>query len=255
MVLAGPGAPFARRCCRYRRYRRCRSRPPPRRRGVQAAGDGALRVSAAGEHLHQHAVVEGIGDIDVAARVHRHAIWDVQAAGDGALRVSAPGERLLQHAVVAAVGDIDVAARVHRHADGEVQAAGDGALRVSAAGERLHQHAVVACIGDIDVAARVHRHAIWDVQAAGDGALRAAEVRRLGACACGNQQARRCDRRPRPKRAAQVDQSQRGAGDRSDLRDDGLESVAETPGKTLCKLARRSAHVGEEHGSHPQWAC
>ena len=75
-----------------------------------------------------HAVVRGVGDVEVARRVHRHAagVPEQRAGRRAAVPAVAPDVRArdrrdharrvhLAHAVVRAVGDVKVARRVHRH--------------------------------------------------------------------------------------------------------------------------------------------
>ena len=62
-------------------------------------------------------VVAGVGDEDVAGRVHRHAGRAVEPGADGL--DGAVGQDFLD-GVVAGVGDEDVAGRVHRHAVGQL---------------------------------------------------------------------------------------------------------------------------------------
>ena len=79
---------------------------------------GLVEPGADGQHVAVgqdllDGVVAGVGDEDVAGRVHRHAGRAVEAGADG--HDGAVGQDLLD-GVVAVVGDEDVAGRVHRHA-------------------------------------------------------------------------------------------------------------------------------------------
>ena len=103
-------------------------------------------------------VVVGIGDVDVARPVHRHAIRAIQPRGDQGADRLRRGVPLLDR-VVAAIGDVDVARPVHRHATRVIQPRGDqGADRLRRGIPLLDR--VVDAIGDVDVARPVHRHAL-----------------------------------------------------------------------------------------------
>ena len=163
-----------------------RSREGARRVAGPAAGNLAERRT----HDLADAVVPGVGDVDVAARVHRDSAWRVEAhrrrsTGEGArgrgpatgvLRDRRAGD--LADAVVAGVGDVDVAAAVDGDTARRVErdgsrGTGEAAHRVAraAAGDRRDDPGarghlpdpVVRGVGDVDVAAAVD----------GDGAGRA----------------------------------------------------------------------------------
>ena len=70
-------------------------------------------------------VVAGVGDEDVAGRVHRHPVRVAEPGADGL--DGAVGQHLLE-GVVAAVGDEDVAGRVHRHPGREAEPGAEGGL-------------------------------------------------------------------------------------------------------------------------------
>src|SRR5208282_4767428 len=91
-------------------------------------------------------MVKGVGDVEVAAGVHRHAIGVVEFGGGGGAVVAAVARGAvardggdhpcagvhLADAVVLGVGDEDVAAGVHRHAIGVVEFGGGGGAVVAA---------------------------------------------------------------------------------------------------------------------------
>src|SRR5262249_31046423 len=132
-------------------------------------------------------VIVGIGDEDVAAAVHGHAVRRIQLGRGGEPPVTAvagravPGKREdvsgclddFADDMVVDIGNEDVAAAVHGHAIGGVQLGRGGGPAVAAvtcgagAGDgediarRLHQLAndVVVEIGDEDIAVAVHGHA------------------------------------------------------------------------------------------------
>ena len=91
--------------------------------------------------VFQHAVVVGVGHVQVALRVQRHAMRVVQAVGAGGVALvvvvvgevglaedavggSRRGQRrvVLQHAVVVIVGHVHVSLGIHRHAGRSCQA-------------------------------------------------------------------------------------------------------------------------------------
>ena len=136
------------------------------------------------------AVVERIGDVQVARSVHRHASGLVQLRRRSRAAVPAAavspisrdrGDHSrsvhLADAVVVPIGDVQVAQTVRRHAGGAVQLRRNGRAAVPAEAARpVARHrgdhprsvhladAVVARIGDVQVARAVQRHATGSVQ-------------------------------------------------------------------------------------------
>ena len=138
-----------------------------------------------GIHLAD-ALVEGIGDVEVACPVHRHGIGAVELRLDRRTLVPAetglpgprdrgdrPGGIHLANPVAAGIGDVEIACPVHRHTTG------GGELRLGRRtpvpaetalpgprdrGDRpggIHlADALVEGIGDVEVARPVHRHAM-----------------------------------------------------------------------------------------------
>ena len=157
---------------------------PPRRRGDIARG---------GVHLAD-AVVERIGDIEIARPVHRYALGRAEprrcrcrraaVAADAGSPASREGGDIprgsihLADAVVIRIGDIEVARPIHRQAVGAVELrrcrrgavaaeAGNSSSRHRGDITRGSSHladAVVGGIGDVEVARPVQRHAPGSAQ-------------------------------------------------------------------------------------------
>ena len=86
--------------------------------------------------------VAGVGDEDVPAPVHRHAMGPLKPLPSVLTVVYAARRQNLLHRIVAVIGDEDVPAPVHRHAIGHVEAAahdGEGASELH--GLRRKRHA------------------------------------------------------------------------------------------------------------------
>jgi hypothetical protein len=185
----------------------------------QPAGDIEVRVRAAGnadgtgevEHGSaddlSDAMVVGIGDVDGACRIHRHAVRIGErrcvgrhavaalplAAGprDGGHRASSGSDPL--DAVVERVRDVQVARAVQgdRGRNGEARAVRAGSARAEHrrdhAGRRHLADAVVVRIGDVDVARAVNRDSKREIQLRGD-------CRECGVVAVVARGTRACDR-------------------------------------------------------------
>ena len=148
--------------------------PRPRNRG-----DRPRRI-----HLAD-AVVDWIGDVDVARPVHRHGRGEtetglgrwppVPAAGGYSgprNRRDRPRRIHFADAVVSGIGDVEVARPVHRHLPGGTEMRLDRRASVPAEAaysgprdrgdrpRRIHlADAMGVAIGDVDIARPVHRHA------------------------------------------------------------------------------------------------
>ena len=140
-----------------------------------------------GIHLAD-AVVVGIGDVEVACAVHRHAIGQVETRLSCRAAVLAEptttrngGDRPdgidLADAAVVAIGDVEVARAVHRHAIGIVETRLSCRAAIPAetvlprsrnGGDRPGgidpADAVVVAIGDVEVARGIYRHVIGEVE-------------------------------------------------------------------------------------------
>ena len=171
---------------------------PRRSRRAAVTGSPASRhrgdIARGGVHLAD-AVVERIGDIEIARPVHRYALGRAEPrrcrcrraavaaeAGSPASREGGDIARRgihLADAVVIRIGDIEVARPVHRHAVGavELRRCRRGAVAAEAAERPGPRHrgdaargsvhladALVVRIGDVEVARPIHRHAHWGVQ-------------------------------------------------------------------------------------------
>lgn len=148
------------------------------------SGDGTAAI-----HLAD-AVVEGVGDIEVAAVVHGHARRSIQLGAGGGAAVATIAARTiagdgadgaaaiyLANAVVKAVSNVEVAAAVHGHAYRVSKLGVGGGAAVAALAARtiagdgvdgaaaIHlANAVVIAVGDVEVAAVVHGHAPRDIK-------------------------------------------------------------------------------------------
>ena len=132
--------------------------------GIGTGGESLIE----GRGVHERAgqfldrAVVAVGDVHIAAAVHRHTKGMIQTGGNQRAHRLGRRRPLLDRAVVA-VGDVHIATAVHRHASWRVQTGGN--QRAHRLGRRRPQlDRAVAGVGKVNIAAAVQRHASWRVQ-------------------------------------------------------------------------------------------